>query len=55
MGVSHLKCLKELEAENSKLKRMFAQQALQLEMAKRCDLKKVVKHSAKRSAYRLAH
>jgi len=34
MDVSHLKRLKELEAENSKLKRMYADQALQLEMAK---------------------
>jgi putative transposase len=34
MEVSHLKRLKELEQENAKLKRMFAEQALQLEMAK---------------------
>jgi putative transposase len=34
MEVSHLKRLKELESENAKLKRMFAEQALQLEMAK---------------------
>jgi len=34
MEVSHLKRLKELEEENQKLKRMFADQALQLEMAK---------------------
>lgn len=34
MEVTHLKRLKELEAENSKLKRMYAEQALQLEMAK---------------------
>ena len=34
MEVSHLKRLKELEQENAKLKRMFADQALQLEMAK---------------------
>ena len=34
MGVSHLKRLKELEEENRKLKRMYADQALQLEMAK---------------------
>ena len=34
MEVSHLKRLKELESENSKLKRMYAEQALQLEMAK---------------------
>ena len=34
MEVSHLKRLKELESENSKLKKMFAEQALQLEMAK---------------------
>lgn len=34
MEVSHLKRLKELEAENAKLKRMYAEQALQLEMAK---------------------
>lgn len=34
MEVSHLKRLKELEAENAKLKRMYADQALQLEMAK---------------------
>jgi len=34
MEVSHLRRLKELEEENRKLKRMFADQALQLEMAK---------------------
>ena len=34
MDVNHLKRLKELEVENSKLKRMYAEQALQLEMAK---------------------
>ena len=34
MEASHLKRLKELEAENAKLKRMYADQALQLEMAK---------------------
>jgi len=34
MDVSHMKRLKELEAENAKLKKMFAEQALQLEMAK---------------------
>lgn len=34
MEVSQLKRLKELEEENLKLKRMFAEQALQLEMAK---------------------
>ena len=34
MEVSHLKRLKELESENSKLKRMYADQALQLVMAK---------------------
>lgn len=34
MEASHLKRLKELEAENAKLKRMYAEQALQLEMAK---------------------
>ena len=34
MEVSHLKRLKELEEENLKLKRMYADQALQLEMAK---------------------
>jgi putative transposase len=34
MDVNHLKRLKELETENSKLKRMYAEQALQLEMAK---------------------
>jgi len=34
MEVSHLKRLKELEEENSKLKRMYADQALQLIMAK---------------------
>ena len=34
MDASHLKRLKELEVENAKLKRMFAEQALQLEMAK---------------------
>ena len=34
MEVSQLKRLKELEAENAKLKRMYAEQALALEMAK---------------------
>ena len=34
MEVNHLKELKELKAENAKLKRMYADQALQLEMAK---------------------
>jgi len=34
MDVSHLKRLKELEDENRKLKGMYADQALQLEMAK---------------------
>jgi len=34
MDTSHLKQLKELQAENAKLKRMYAEQALQLEMAK---------------------
>jgi putative transposase len=33
MEVSDLKRLKELEAENAKLKRMYAEQALKLEMA----------------------
>jgi len=34
MEVSHLKRLKELEAENHKLKRMFADVSLDLQMAK---------------------
>ena len=34
MEVHHLKELKELKEENQKLKRMYADQALQLEMAK---------------------
>ena len=34
MEVSHLRRLKELEEENRKLKRMYADQALQLVMAK---------------------
>lgn len=34
MEASQLKQLKELQAENAKLKRMYAEQALQLEMAK---------------------
>ena len=34
MEVSHMKRLKELEDENRKLKRMYAEQALKLEMAK---------------------
>ena len=34
MEVSHLRRLKELEAVNRNLKRMYADQALQLEMAK---------------------
>ena len=40
MEVSHLKRLKELEAENRKLKKMYAEQALQLEMAKEVISKK---------------
>lgn len=34
MEVSHLKRLKELEDENHRLKQMYADQALQLKMAK---------------------
>ena len=34
MEVSHLKHLKELEAENQKLKRMYADVSLDLQMAK---------------------
>jgi len=34
MEASHLKRLKELEVENSNLKRMYAEQAIQLVMAK---------------------
>ena len=34
MDASHLKLLKELQAENAQLKRMYADQALQLVMAK---------------------
>jgi len=34
MEVSQMKLLKELQEENSKLKRMYAEQALRLEMAK---------------------
>ena len=33
MDASHLKQLKELQTENAKLKRMYIEQALQLEMA----------------------
>lgn len=40
MEVSHLKRLKELESENQKLKRMYADQALALEMAKDVIAKK---------------
>jgi putative transposase len=40
MEVSHMKRLKELEGENLKLKRMYADQALQLEMAKEVISKK---------------
>jgi len=40
MEVSHMKRLKELEDENRKLKRMFADQALKLEMAKEVISKK---------------
>jgi putative transposase len=40
MEVSHLKRLKELESENQKLKRMYADQALMLEMAKDVIAKK---------------
>jgi ABC-type lipopolysaccharide export system ATPase subunit len=35
MEASHLKRLKELEAENSKLKKMYAEQAIQLVMEKK--------------------
>jgi hypothetical protein len=34
MDVSPMKRLKELEKQNAKLKKMFAEKALQLEMAK---------------------
>lgn len=34
MDISHLKRLKELEGENQKLKKMYADQALMLEAAK---------------------
>lgn len=40
MEVSHLKRLKELEQENQKLKRMYADQALMLDMAKEVIAKK---------------
>ena len=40
MEVSHMKRLKELEEENPKLKRMYADQALKLEMAKEVISKK---------------
>jgi putative transposase len=40
MEVSHMKRLKELEDENRKLKRMYADQALKLEMAKEVISKK---------------
>jgi putative transposase len=40
MEVSQLSRLKELEDENRKLKRMYADQALQLEMAKDVIAKK---------------
>ncbi|HKK88677.1 MAG TPA: transposase [Saprospiraceae bacterium] len=40
MEVSHMKRLKELEEENRKLKRMYADQALKLEMAKEVISKK---------------
>ena len=40
MDASHLKQLKELQAENAKLKKMYAEQALQLEMAKEVISKK---------------
>ena len=40
MEVSHLKRLKELEEENQKLKRMYADQALMLDMAKEVIAKK---------------
>jgi len=41
MEVRHLKELKELRDENMKLKRMYADQALQLEMAKDVIAKKL--------------
>lgn len=40
MDASHLKQFKELQAENAKLKKMYAEQALQLEMAKEVISKK---------------
>lgn len=40
MEASHLKRLKELEEENQKLKQMYADQALQLKMAKDVIAKK---------------
>lgn len=40
MDASHLKQLKELQVENAKLKKMYAEQALQLEMAKEVISKK---------------
>lgn len=40
MEVSHMKRLKELEEEKRKLKRMYADQALKLEMAKEVISKK---------------
>ena len=40
MEVSQLKELKELQEENAKLKRMYADQALQLEMGKDAISKK---------------
>lgn len=41
MEASDLKCLKELEQENAKLKRMYAELALDHEMAKEIILKKL--------------
>jgi len=40
MEVSHLKRLKELEAENSRLKKMYADQALDISMMKEVLSKK---------------
>ncbi|MEM9478100.1 MAG: IS3 family transposase [Verrucomicrobiota bacterium] len=50
MEVSEARRLKELEEENRRLKKLVAEQALDIDMLKHVKLKKVVKPAAKREA-----
>ena len=52
MTLSGLKCLKALEEENARLKRIIAQQALGDELLKEINAKKMVSPLARRSAVR---